>query len=161
MQINEAGWILNRIKPKKTTSKPPQTSDNKENILKAVREITSYLQWENNLNDSKFLIRSYECQKKVVHHFSNDSEINTYHEKKSFGHLWVAAKIIHMLPFIRMVMTNSEHSGHNITLLASIFHLKIITDQPTGPCQVGQGRGQWWGRRVIWLRSLLHEGLSI
>lgn len=98
-----------------------------------MREITSYLQWENNLNDSKFLIRSYECQKKVVHHFSNDSEINTYHEKKSFGHLWVAAKIIHMLPFIRMVMTNSEHSGHNITLLASIFHLKIITDQPTGP----------------------------
>lgn len=74
-----------------------------------MREITSYLQWEDNLNDSKFLIRSYECQKTVVHHFSNDPEIETSHVEKSFGHLRVAAKIIHMLPFIRMDVTNSEH----------------------------------------------------
>ena len=96
-------------KPKEKLIKSPQTSDNKGNILKAVRDTTSYLQWENNLNDNKFFIRSYECQKKVVHHFSNDSEIKTSHVKKSFGHLWVAAKIIHMLPFIRMDVTNSEH----------------------------------------------------
>lgn len=67
-QIQEAEWILRRLKPKKSTTshiiKLLKTKNKEKNLDSSQREMTYYLKGNNNSNDSRFLIRNHGVRKK-------------------------------------------------------------------------------------------------